>query len=382
MYAKNKIAALAAAFCLLHGSCLAGAIPPTPLISRDLPIYTSDNQPKAISDANYRTVWRGSSPGFAAFDLSTLPTARRQQVALVWYSDSYDYDPTIKNRPSYGLLQNYAIEINNAPGGKLPTKGWKKITEIQGNIHHSRQHVINIQGANWIRLHFDKVDNAGGNNASINVDIHDVSAGLIDDWIIYGDSITAGWGNYSGSPYGPSGQLVNAANSMYYPICECGGTGSITSQDGKEKIAEWLKVFPGHYVGLAFGTNDAWGHSDNMERFAANMDEIVNTIIAAGKVPVVAKIPWSSEKGVADNAPAYNAKIDALYAKNSAVIKGPDFWNIFKNKRELLSPDGVHPSPQGYGVMRAAWAKVMLNQPREGWSQELTPELAKEAVKK
>ncbi|BAL83636.1 hypothetical protein SELR_19280 [Selenomonas ruminantium subsp. lactilytica TAM6421] len=381
MYFK-RFATLAAAMCLWQSSCLAGAIAPTPLISRDIPAYTSAEPAKTIHDSNYRTIWRGEAPGYVAFDLSSLPAARRQQLALVWYSDSYDYDPTIKNRPSYGLLKNYTIEINKAPGGKLPTKGWQKLVEVNDNPHHSRQHILNTIDANWIRLHFDRVDNAGGKNASINVDIHDVSGGLADDWIIYGDSITAGWGNYSSSPYGPAGQLVNAANPMYYPILECGGTGSITSQDGREKIQDWLKVFPGHYVGLAFGTNDAWGHSNNMEQFADNMNEIVKTITAAGKVPVIAKIPWSSEKAVADNAPAYNAKIDELYAKNHAVIPGPDFWNIFKDKRELLSPDGVHPSPKGYGIMRAAWAKTMLEQPREGWSQELTPELAKEAAKK
>ena len=47
--------------------------------------------------------------------------------------------------------------------------------------------------------------------------------------------------------------------------------------------------------------------------------------------------------------------------------------------KEWLSPDGVHPSPAGYGIMRAEWAKTMLAEKRKGKSAQITPELAKAA---
>ena len=142
---------------------------------------------------------------------------------------------------------------------------------------------------------------------------------------------------------------------------------------------EWLSIFPGHYVGIALGTNDSWGQANGMEKYYKNMEIMVQKILAAGKVPVVATIPWSSEPGVADNAPNYNAKLEELYKAYPAIVKGPDFWNIFMGHKEWLSPDGVHPSPAGYGIMRAEWAKTMLAEKRKGKSAQITPELAKAA---
>ena len=382
----KRIAAMAAMACLFSSGITMGyvvsaapAMPATPLISRDVPAYASDGQAQAANDANYRTCWRGAAPGWLAYDLSKVPAKDKGKAILVWYSDSYDYDPTIKHRLSYGNLTSYTIEINKAAGGTLPEKGWQVVADVKDNVYHSRQHEIDLTGANWVRINVAAVDNAGGNNASINVDIHNVKNGAYDDWIVYGDSITAGSGNLSGSPYGPAGQIVNAANENYYPIFECGGTGSIKSKDGAKKIDEWLSIFPGHYVGIALGTNDSWGQANGMEKYYKNMEIMVQKILAAGKVPVVATIPWSSEPGVADNAPNYNAKLEELYKAYPAIVKGPDFWNIFMGHKEWLSPDGVHPSPAGYGIMRAEWAKTMLAEKRKGKSAQITPELAKAA---
>jgi lysophospholipase L1-like esterase len=379
---KKQLASLAAAACLmgsLNSNVSAASIPPTPLISRGVPAYASSDTASAANDNNYRTVWRGAAPGWIAYDLSSVPAAQRGKAILAWYSDSYDYDPTIKTRPSYGLLKDYIIEGNKAAGGKLPKSGWTTLASVTGNIYHSRQHVIDLTGCNWVRVSVKSVDNAGGKNASVNIDVHSIKDGALDDWIVYGDSITAGSGNFSGSPYGPSGQIVHAANPDYYPIFECGGTGSIFSKDGVEKIEEWLSVFPGHYVGLAFGTNDSWGNNKKMEKYYNNMETIVNKVLASGRIPVVSKIPWAAEPGVANNAPLYNEKVDALYRACPKVMKGPDFWSIFQGKRELLGPDGVHPSPKGYGVMRAEWAKTMLSIERQGTAAPVTEALAKAA---
>lgn len=382
----KRILMLAATACILgsqmsgeHTAWAASSLPPTPLISRDVPAYASDGQAQAANDANYRTCWRGAAPGWLAYDLSQVPASQKGQAILAWYSDSYDYDPTIKHRLSYGNLTNYTIEINKAPGGTMPQNGWVTVVEVQDNVYHSRQHEIDLTGVNWVRLNVASVDNAGGNNASINVDIHNVKNGLQDDWIVYGDSITAGSGNFSGSPYGPAGQIVNAANPGYYPIFECGGTGSIKSKDGVKKIEDWLSIFLGHYVGIALGTNDSWGHANDMDKYYNNMETIVQKVLAAGKIPVVATIPWSTEPGVADNAPNYNAKLSELYKAHPEILKGPDFWNIFMNHKEWLGPDGVHPSPAGYGIMRAEWAKTMLSVKRSGKAAKITPELAKAA---
>ena len=356
------------------------AMAPIHLVSRNVPAYASSDHAEMANDANYQTTWNGDAPGWLAYDLSSVPADQLKQAVVVWYSSSYDYDPTIKTRQSYGNLQTYDIEANDAPGGKIPSEGWKKLATVKGNVYHSRQHVVDLSGYHWVRVVVHSVDNASGPHAAINLDVYSAPQGLDDDWIVYGDSITAGSGNFSGSPFGPAGQMVNAANPAYYPIFEYGGTGSIKSKDGVKYIDNWLSVFPGKYVGIVLGTNDAWGKSNGMDKFEANMSTVIEHVLAAGKVPVVGKIPWSAEPGVANNAPMYNERIDKLYQKYPAVMKGPDFWEIFKGHREWLGPDGVHPSPKGYGIMRKSWAETMLNLvPRTGTTQEITPQLAKAA---
>ncbi|HBT79363.1 MAG TPA: GDSL family lipase [Selenomonas sp.] len=384
-YKRKTLAALAMAVSMLGvlgGSTMtteaAEAVAPIKMVSRNVPAYASSDKAELANDANYMTTWNGAAPGWLAYDLSKVAKADLKQAVVAWFSSSYDYDPTIKQRQSYGNLQHYIIEGNAAPGGKLPSKGWQPLVEVKDNVYHSRQHVLDLSAYNWVRVTVKSVDNASGPHASINLDVYSAKDGLADDWIVYGDSVTAGSGNFSGSPYGPAGQLVNAANPAYYPVFEYGGTGSIKSKDGAKYIDSWLSVFPGHYVGVVLGTNDAWGKNNGMDKFEANMSVVIEHILAAGKVPVIGKIPWSAEPGVANNAPAYNERIDKLYQKYPAVVKGPDFWNIFKDHRDWLGPDGVHPSPKGYGMMRKAWAETMLQVvPRAGKTQELTPERAK-----
>ena len=61
----KRILMLAATACILGSQMSGGAtawaassLPPTPLISRDVPAYASDGQAQAANGANYRTFWR------------------------------------------------------------------------------------------------------------------------------------------------------------------------------------------------------------------------------------------------------------------------------------------------------------------------------------
>ena len=52
-------------------------------------------------------------------------------------------------------------------------------------------------------------------------------------------------------------QLINARAPAYFPAQEAGGIGFLTSADGAKYINTWLQLFPGKYVALSYGTNDA-----------------------------------------------------------------------------------------------------------------------------
>jgi len=350
------------------GVSAASAVSPPaamPLISRGVPVSTSSQIYPVTwaNDADYSTKWRGAIPGWIAFDLSGVPAGRRAQVIIAWYNDpsTSPYDHTMVGEVAYNSLRDYTVQANAAPGGATPTTGWATLATVTGNRYHSRQHAVDMTGYNWIRLSITAGDGSSGNSdASVNIDIHDASQGAQDDWIFLGDSITEDGTHHDPiNGVGNFGQTVNAAKPGYYPAYEDGGTYGLISQDGAQNIAKWLSVFPGRFVGISFGTNDA-NACLSPTTYYNNEAAMVQAVIAAGKVPVVPTIPWARTSNIQNCGPGLNAQIQALYAAYPQIVKGPDLWTFFKNNPTLIGSDNLHPSTAGYGAYRQQWTNAAV----------------------
>lgn len=333
-------------------------VEPNPVISRNCPAYSGKaSQPTAANDEHYFSFCMLPTPDYIAYDLSAVPSEERKQVIAVWYNtSSYDYIGSYKSRnmePS-----DYTIEVNAAVGGAYPESGWEVVEKVEGNTLSSRQHLVNMENYNWIKLNIEKADDESGKQASINFDIHNVSDGISDSWLFLGDSITAGGMN---NCYGTGfATHINTLDSRYFPIQENGGIGGIRSIDGRENIDRWLSTSHAKYVSLAYGTNDCWGNPNSTEAYYNNTKYMINAILKAGKIPVLPKIPASTNEDVMDNVPLYNAVIDRLYEEyGDKIVKGPDFEKFLLSSPDYLSGDGVHPSDTGYAAMREEWARVM-----------------------
>jgi lysophospholipase L1-like esterase len=331
---------------------------PNPVISRNVPAYAGSNPATASTgnDEHYFSFWSAQCPDYLAYDLSGVPEENRQVIDAVWYNTSaYDVVGMYVNRnmePS-----DYTIEVNAAPGGTYPESGWEVVETVADNTLASRQHIVEFAGYNWIRICLTQADDKENGMASINFDIHDVSQGISDSWLFLGDSITAGGMN---NCYGTGfATYIHRLDESYFPIQENGGIGGITSKDGLEHIDTWLATFPGQYVSIAYGTNDAWGNQTGAEQYYQNTKSMLDKVLALGKTPVLPKIPHAEEAGVADHLGDYNAMIDRLWAEYPEVIQGPDFDAILTEHPEYLSGDGVHPNSEGYEEMRRIWAETM-----------------------
>jgi len=378
----TRLAAVLSLACILVMAALpsrqasaAGGVVPLPLVSRGVPAYTNDDcagtYPASNADnANYADLWRtcgtptAANPLWLAYDLSGKSLG---QVVVAWYNDpmSGDYD-TWYNQNEYNVPASYTLDANSAPGGSVPSTGWVTLASVTGNVYHSRQHVINLSGYNWLRLEATASYGQSANTGvALNLDVHDARLGLQDDWIMYGDSITAGGMIHgdSNSAVGSFAQLVNAQDPAYYPVQEDGGVSYLTSSAGAKYVPGWLALFPGHYVGLSYGTNDALRGCDAtaLSGFYANYVTMVKAVINAGKVPIVPTIPWGSAASLPTCVPQFNAEIAALEKAYPQIVPGPDLYSYFKANPGLISSDGIHPStPAGMGAYRQQWANMAL----------------------
>ena len=332
----------------------ASAVGTNPVISRDVPAYSNGGTAAHGNDLYYYTAWQADSPGYLAYDLSSVAEDQRRQVIAVCYNGgSYDNIGSYVSKGEEPV--DYTIEVNASSGGSYPSENWVVAEEMRDNSLSSRQHLIDMRGYNWIRINVSKAQNG---RVKLNLDVHDASQGVNDSWIFLGDSITAGgMGNSWGTSFAT---YVNRLDSRFTPIQQNGGIGGILSSHGKNAIDGWLSGSPVKYVSIAFGTNDCWGNPNNVENYYNNTKYMIDAIIKAGKVPVLPTIPSSTNSDVGPNVGYYNAKIKQLYSEyGDKLIQGPDFESFFKENTGYLSSDGVHPSFDGYEEMRRLWSETM-----------------------
>jgi lysophospholipase L1-like esterase len=346
------------------------------LISRGAPIVASTALYSATSanDGDYNTEWRSNgAPATLALDLSSVPVAQRQHIWLVWYNDgTYAYDHALINQPGYDNAGSYTIEANAAPGGGAPpATGWIALASLSGNVLHSYSHYLNFIGYNWIRGNFTASDGSVLNeDIALNLDVYSANGGVTDGWFFAGDSITANCMGHNkvlaedeNNPgkqitiATPSfGEQVNAIVGNNTPAQENGGIPGFTSGNMIAYLAGWLQHIPSKYVTINLGTNDA-ANSGNAAAFYASMRQLVQAVIAAGKIPVVPTIPYSTEPARLANIPALNDQIRALYLAYPIIVPGPDLWTYFRNNPRYISTDHLHPNAQGCVAYRTLWSQ-------------------------
>lgn len=349
---------------------LADPIPAMPVISRNCPAFASDNSNQAgkANDGSYNTVWRSgrqpsaTAPCWIAYDLSVKHPKR---VFVTWYNTgTYPYDHAIWNGgPAYGIPGSYTLEVNKgAGGGSPPIAGWVNVLSVTGNTYHSRSHLIDMTGSNWLRMSVTATDGTAFNyDPTINLDVHDARHGIVDSWLFLGDSITAGGMTQENTNFST---IVHNANPSFFPSQENGGEGGFHTWDALSFIEIWLANFPGHFVTLCYGTNDvntSPGDIRVVNTAIANLKYLADKVIAAGKVPIIPHIPWARTAGIESNGPILNARIDQLVASDPRIVAGPDLFAYYQENQDLIGQDNLHPTnPVGFQHYRSLWAEWAL----------------------
>ena len=254
-------------------------------------------------------------------------------MLVAWYNDSTEYYAGAGNGFSYYNEPNtYTIDSNTAAGGGTPpTTGWTTLATVTGNVFNSRvTSILNLAGANWIRMRVTSVNGTSGNmDATFHLDvISDANTSLpTDTWLFLGDSVTAN----SMSHQAPSNfmQTINTADPTEYPTEINGGLSSWPSDyelrtdpnTGHQYITDALNGFPGHYVSLDYGgTNSVSGDISTYQTDEATM--IADTV-AAGKQPVLRySVTWGCNTTEQQDAPTLNTDLQNLFAQYPNLIIG------------------------------------------------------------
>lgn len=334
-----------------------------PVISRGVPAYASAGGAAAANDDSYDSVWStGPGASWLAYDLSKVPAKYRDGLLLVWYNEAtsaYDQSISLNKKASLSIPRSYVIETNDAAGGgKPPQAGWSVRTTVRNNPYHSRQHVIEEKDANWVRL---RVAGSQATQVRMNMDVYPLEAGLADNWIFYGSSTPSRAMNHLRlTPEAKTfSQMIAQARPGRFPVQENGSIGGINSEDGVKHIDTWLSIFPGKYVYLGLGANDA-AECVPPAIFYRNMETMVIKAVNAGKVPVVPMFNWSPSGTVQHCGPPLINEIERLYVAYPQIVRGQDFWTYFRNNSGLVSADNIHPTLKGMWDYRRLSAQSAL----------------------
>ena len=234
------------------------------------------------------------------------------------------------------------------------------LASAAGNFLSSGAHIFRLAGANWLRF----VSTASAKNVavynkdtSLQWEIYDARA-AVDAWKFAGDSITANAMGHK-KTNDAFNQLVEKKASRF-PAFEMAGHAFWSSATMLDSIDAYLANFPGHFFGLAFGTNDPGA---NPSIYGANMSRLIDKVLSSGKVPVIPTIPYTGEPGHVHVVEVLNVEVNRLLSEyGPKLVRGPDLYKILYEGRARLfdQPTDLHPNELGNLAIRQAWADAMV----------------------
>jgi IPT/TIG domain len=284
-----------------------------------------------------------------------------------WYANA---DVQGKKPPRDYTLEGSANSTNGTDGT------WTQVLSVTGNQRWGRSHRITLTGQKWVRLNLLASDTP--TTRVMEVRVHRVKPGStgtgVDYWGVMGDSITADDLNHAGD-LNFWGRAMNArsegteliplvmamSGSKTSPLTAAGNSASPSTS-----LATAMTLEPDvRYWGIALGIND-YGFLDSGTGATnrANLKEGIETLVAAGKVPVLVRIADTIDSEV--NPPTTPTMKKAILenedelAAQYGLIPGPDFYTTFRMHHEYINADGIHHHPGNFAEA-TLWAEAIAN---------------------
>jgi lysophospholipase L1-like esterase len=328
-----------------------GPLRPAPLVSRGRPVAASRPGAEVLVDGVYRGgSWGGGAPSEAAPAWAAIRIGRGPRRVLLSWTSSHNHD---YRELFYGAPVDYRIETSaDSTDGADGT--WRPAVIVRGNPVRSRAHAVEFEGQRWIRLTVTALAperNRWGLFLD-EIDVHDLSLGGDDVWLFLGDSIGAGVFDRAPAHRPGFADRIASAHPGYQPAIIDAGFCRARTGEVLERIDEVLAWNPdARVVAITLGANDP-----DPDTFGRDLDALVARIRAAGRIAVVARVPYQTKYGEDFVAPK-NVALDAVVA-GRGLLPGPDLYRWFRARPERLA-DGLHPDDRGSVEMSRLWAEAV-----------------------
>ena len=312
---------------------------------------------RTVVDGTYCTpAWRETAFP-ATLSLPVEPVSG--DLLLEWNSSGTSDYISRPGVPSYGLPASYTISTSaDSTDGRDGT--WREVVSVTGNFARTRAHRFPFTGARWVRMTVTSaVPGPLGNTFMIDeIGLHDAAEGTDDTVFFLGDSLTAQAFTRCPTNQPSFAELVHRTAPEHFPAMINGGVDAVNSGYGVSVIQDWLALNPDFHIwAISYGTNDAWQKAPPA-LFEAQLQTLVERIVAAGHVPVISRIPYASKGPADEDVQALNEAIDRVTARNG-LLPGPDLYAWFSAHPGELSRDGVHPSDAGNRSINRLWYEAL-----------------------
>jgi len=329
-----------------------GPLVAAPIVSRGKRVASRPRGGEVVVDGVYRTkaAWAGGHPSPERPSWVAIEIGGGYTRLLLSWTSSGNHDYTDRK---YGAPVDYRIETSaDSTGGADGT--WRTAVTVVDNPVRTRAHALDFAGQRWVRLSVTRLspDVFEWGLYLDEIDVHDLSAGGDDVWVFFGDSITSEVFDRAPAHQPSFAEAVAARHPGYFPAAIGAGTGSFHHADAVRRIDEVLALNPDAKVlALCFGSND-W----DPVAYRRDLVEVIRKVRAAGRIPVVPRMPFRSD-AKEDFAARLDAAVDAVTAE-LGLLPGPDLYSWFKAHPERLA-DGLHPDDAGAVEMIRLWAEAV-----------------------
>jgi lysophospholipase L1-like esterase len=323
---------------------------PTPLVSLGAWTTGSRSGTGRLVDGRFRgATWGGGHPTAEQPAWVAIRLQRRYRKLLLTWTSSHNHDYF---EQFYGAPRDYRLETS-ADSTDGEDGHWALVAEVKDNPTRSRAHVVPFEGQRWVRMVVTRMPeklNPWGLFLD-EIELHDLSAGGNDIWVFLGDSISAGVFDRADERRPSFAESVAALHPGFTPAMINAGLPRLRSWEAIDRVDLVLALNPeATVVAITLGTNDG-----DVDKLRAALGGIIDKVQAAGKIPLLARIPYQT-KHDQDYVAVKNQVLDQLI-RQRGLIPGPDLYGWFKARPDRLH-DGLHPDGPGSVDMSREFARA------------------------